>query len=167
MVQRHPTSSATRSAILNASEMSAWPSPLPENRLLQQALRAGSEAARTEAGRARTWWGRPRAERCRRQRKVSNHAAGSRFIDRYIRHTDRALLLILPGVALQIIVEPMITAIEMPGLVVLFKTTDKNGHSASEGSTERIRGAGWFPRDTSSARLSSSRGVQAISTRGR
>jgi hypothetical protein len=55
-------------------------------------------------------------------------------------------LLILPGVALQIIVEPIITAIEMPGLVVFFETTNKNGHSASEGTNERIRGASWFPR---------------------
>src|SRR2546429_4499080 len=88
MMQRHPTSSATRSAILKTSEMSACPRPLPENRR--------STASRASKIRGNSYGGRPHIflwegvpwHTCRRDSEISNHDEQSPFVDRHIRSEE-------------------------------------------------------------------------------
>jgi hypothetical protein len=72
---------------------------------------------------------------------------------------------IIPGMALQIVVERLIAAVEGRDIVLLFEPAYDNGHSASHCPDKGSVGlAGSL--DARSARLSSSRGVQGNSTRG-
>jgi hypothetical protein len=60
-----------------------------------------------------------------------NGAERSRLKDGHVSYTDGTLLLIRPGVALEIIVERLIATVERLDFALLFETTDENGHSAS------------------------------------
>jgi len=131
--------------------MRACPSPFPENRR-STASRASKISGKSYGGSPRTYFfgkGVP-WHTCRREREISNRADWSRFIDRHISHTDGALLLIRPGMALQIIVERLVATVERLDFVLLFETTDENGHSASHCSDEGFR---WMagPLDARSA----------------
>src|SRR5207253_11275299 len=74
------------------------------------------------------------------------HAERSSLIKRNISHSDGAFLLISPGIALQIVVERLITAVEGRDLVSLFGTTYENGHSASHCPDKSFRWISRFSR---------------------
>jgi hypothetical protein len=83
---------------------------------------------------------------CRRESEISNHAERRPFVDRHVSHTNGAFLLIRPCVALQIIVERLVATVERLDFVVLFETTDENGHSASHCPDEGFGRMGGFSR---------------------
>ncbi len=129
-MQRQPTSSATRSVILRASEISAWPNPLPLKRL-STARRASKINGKSYGGKPRTYFlGKSVAGHAGSgQREVAQHGAGRGFVYRDIRHADRHFLLIRPRMALQIIVERLVSTIEVLYFIGFFETTNRDCHA--------------------------------------
>ena len=101
---------------------------------------------------------------CHRQGKIAEHRSWSDLIDSHMAYADRALNLIGPGMAFEVIVEGAVTAIEILRLIVFLMTM------AIQSRIARVRasvGVFALSADASSARLSNSRSVHLISTRGR
>jgi hypothetical protein len=82
---------------------------------------------------------------CHGQGKVAEHGSWSVLIESHIAYTDRALLLIGPGMTLEIVVEGVVTTIEILHLIVLFEAANDNGHSAPHSANQSIRRAVRFP----------------------
>ena len=82
---------------------------------------------------------------CHCQSKVAEHGSWSVLIESHIAYTDRALLLIGPGMTLEIIVEGVVTAIEILHLIVFFEAANDNGHSVQHGPNQCVGWAVRFP----------------------
>src|SRR5580658_781640 len=77
--------------------------------------------------------------------KVAQHCSRSLLIESHIAYTDRALLLIGPGMTLEIVVEGVVTAIEILHLIVFFEAANDNAHSVAHSPNQGIRRAVRFP----------------------
>jgi len=76
----------------------------------------------------------------------SARCTNAELIERHIGHSDEAFLLIHLGMALEIVVERLIAAIESRNFVQLFNPTYENGHSASHCPDESFRWISGFSR---------------------
>src|SRR5271163_3094637 len=82
---------------------------------------------------------------CHRQSKVAEHGARSVLIESHIAYTDGALLLIGPGMTLEIVIEGVVTAIEILHLIVFFEAANDDGHSVPHSPNQSIRRAVRIP----------------------
>ena len=103
----------------------------------------------------------------RGESEVSKHGARSCLVGRDIRHTDRAFLLVRPGMSSKIIIERLILTVEKFDLVRLFETADEYGHSASHGAKKGFRRMGGFSRSKSGEAFKFPRGPRNLDTRKR
>ena len=139
-MQRQPTSSATRRLMRNASEISARPRPRPANRR-STASRASKISGRSYGGNPRTYFfgNTSRGTLAIASVKITEDRSRSALVDGDVGHANRALLLIAPCVALQVVVEGFVAAIEVPDLVAFFEAANNNGHSVPQSPHQRLR----------------------------
>ena len=105
----------------------------------QRAALAKSAADRKEAARGHTSSETYREARLPSQGKVAEHGSRSVLIESHIAYTDRALLLIGPGMTPEIIVEGVVTAIEILHLIMFFEAANDNAHSVPHSPNQGIR----------------------------
>ncbi len=76
---------------------------------------------------------------------VAQHCSRGVLIESHVAYTDRALLLISPGMTLEVIVESVVAAIEILHAIVFFEAANDNGHSVPHSPNQGIRRAVRFP----------------------
>src|ERR1035437_8135022 len=105
-MQRHPTSSATRTAILKASEIKPCPSPFRKNTRSYGNARQQNQQQFVWRKPTRIFrWEGVAWHTCGCESEVSNDYARSPLIDCDISHTDRVLLPIRPRMPPEIVIE--------------------------------------------------------------
>src|SRR5260370_36574833 len=70
--------------------------------------------------------------------KVPEHRPWRRLVDRHIRDSDRAFLLVRPRVALKIIVQRFVATVEAVHLIAFFETANQDGHSVPHRPDESL-----------------------------
>ena len=83
---------------------------------------------------------------CRREGKIAEHRIWCALINSHIADADQALLLIGPGVALQVVIERLVPAFEALHAVVLFEAPNDNSHSIPHGPNKGFGGVVRFLR---------------------
>src|SRR6202034_1640520 len=130
----------------SASEISAWPSPRPANRRSTASRTIKISGRSTEAARGHTFSETYlRGTLAMAKGKVAKHGSRSVLIESHIAYTDRALLLIGAGMTLEIVVEGVVTAIEILHLILFFVATNDNRHSVPHSPNQSIRSASRSP----------------------